>query len=75
MKKTFQESILNELISGLPFSPEFQQAAKLNHYQKLADLLKLEYAQDLLQKPGFDHRLLHEYVSFLKEQGLGFYLV
>jgi hypothetical protein len=57
-------------IEGLSLSSEFKQAARLQGYQSLNDLLKIRTA-DLEKKPGFNILLIHEYVNFMESKGLG----
>ena len=64
------ESVLNLSINALEFTPEFKAKAEQLGLYKLADLVD-QSAYDLLKLPGFNHRLLFEYINFLEKEKLG----
>ena len=63
-------TLLTEKIEDLSLSLEFIQAAKMQGYQCLNDLIHIRTA-DLEKKPGFNILLIHEYVNFMEGAGLG----
>ena len=63
-------NILSEKIEDLTMSLDFKKAAKVQGYQCLNDLIHIRTA-DLEKKPGFNILLIHEYVNFMEEAGLG----
>ena len=67
------EPVLNQPIYDLELTPAFKAKAGQLGFHKLADLVN-QPAYDLLKLPGFDHRLWHEYISFLEKMKLGHYI-
>jgi len=63
-------NVLTEKIANLSLSLEFKQAAKMQGYESLNDLVDIRTA-DLEKKPGFNILLIHEYVNFMESAGLG----
>jgi hypothetical protein len=70
---TFQEVILNQSIAQLDFSNEFKITAETLGFYALSDLLQYR-THELEGLPGFTILLIHEYVSFVEQQGLGCYI-
>lgn len=73
MNPFFPEPLLNETIDKLELSEEFRLVAETLGFHKLADLLSFRMA-DLLEMPGFDHRIWNEYAAFLERHRIGHYL-
>jgi hypothetical protein len=69
----YTEAVLNQPLNELELTLAFKAKAGQLGFHKLADLVD-QPAYDLLKLPGFDHRLLHEYISFLEKAKLGHYV-
>ena len=69
----YTEPVLNQPFNELELTPAFKAKAGQLGFHTLGDLLD-QPAYDLLKLPGFDHRLLHEYVSYLEKEKLGHYI-
>jgi len=69
----YTEPILNQPIDDIELSPAFKAKARQLGFHKLADLVD-QSAYDLLKLPGFDNRLLNEYIGFLEKEKLGHYI-
>lgn len=63
-------TVLTEKIENLSLSLEFKQAAKMQGYKSLNDLVHIRTA-DLEKKPGFNILLIHEYVNYMESAGFG----
>jgi len=74
MATLYTESVLNAPIKDLEFSNEFKQKTGQLRLQTLADLLAHQ-PNDLLQLPGFNYRLLTEYIDFMEKANLGKYIM
>lgn len=64
------EQRLSKQIAKLEFSKAFQAAAQLNGLSILKDLAESR-TKDLEQMPGFNIQLVHEYVNYMEENGMG----
>ena len=72
MKKHY-EPILNQPIQNLGMSEEFCGVTEILGLYTLGDVAN-RHTRDLAKLPGFSIQLIHEYVSFLEERGLGHYV-
>lgn len=70
---TYQEPILNQPIRTLGLSEEFCGVSEILGFDTLGDMVK-RHTRDLEGLPGFTVHLIHEYVTFLEEKGLGHYV-
>jgi len=70
---TNNEAILNQPIQQLNFSKEFKSITEIIGFNTLSDLLQ-HSTTELEGLPDFTILLIHEYVSFMEEQGLGQYI-
>lgn len=69
----FKETILNQPIEQLDFSKAFKTAMETLAFHTVSDLLQ-NPTKDLEDLPGFSILFMHEYVSFMEQQGLGHYI-
>lgn len=69
----FNEPILNQPIASLGLSEEFCGVMEILGFYTLGDVAK-HHTRELAKMPGFSVHLIHEYVSFLEERGLGHYV-
>lgn len=73
MSKKYSEAVLNRPIRELDFSAEFKWVTKEWGLETLAEMLDHK-PRNLTKLPGFNVRILHEFVAFLEQKGLGNYL-
>ena len=73
-RNALKEPFLDKEISQLDLSEEFKALAAKYGYHTLADMLRLERPYHLLKHPGFGFRMLFEFTSILRRNGLGNYL-
>ncbi len=73
MTTRFPEPVLNQPIENLNFTAQFRAVCKHLKFTALSDLLQYK-PKELITLPGFDLRMLSEYIAFLEKQQLGFYL-
>lgn len=71
--KKFEEPILHQSIQTMEFSQQFKQLCAGLGVSTLAGLLQYP-THELIKMPGFDLRMLNEYIAFLEKEKLGFYL-
>lgn len=71
--KKYQEPTLNQPIATLGMSEEFCGVTEILGFYTLGDVTN-RHTRDLAKLPGFSVHLIHEYVSFLEERGLGHYV-
>jgi len=71
--KKHHEPILNQPIATLGMSEEFSGVTEILGLYTLGDVVS-RHTSDLAKLPGFSVHLIHEYVSFLEERGLGHYV-
>jgi hypothetical protein len=71
--KQHQEPILNQPIQALGMSEEFCGVMEILGFYTLGDIAK-RHTRELAKLPGFSVQLIHEYVSFLEDKGLGHYV-
>lgn len=69
----YKEPILNQPIAELELSEEFKGITEILGFYTLGDVAKW-HTRDLNVLPGFSVQLIHEYVTFLEERGLGTYV-
>lgn len=62
-------AILYKPIKDLNASDEFREMCELNNFKNLNDILEL-HLNEMLLKPQFGMRMLKEFYSFLKAEGL-----
>ncbi|MES2650531.1 MAG: hypothetical protein V4663_02270 [Bacteroidota bacterium] len=67
------EATLNQQIATLGMSEEFCGVTEILGFHTLGDVTK-HHTRELAKLPGFSVHLIHEYVSFLEERGLGHYV-
>jgi hypothetical protein len=65
-----ETSKLLQAISSLPLSDAFKKAAAKNCFDSLAEMAAL-HMSELLELPGFDHRIWNEFAEFLEVNGFG----
>ncbi|MCY1501768.1 hypothetical protein D9M68_358510 [compost metagenome] len=70
---TYSETILNRPIGELKFTTQFKTVTKTNGLETLSDVLQFRTVE-LEELPDFNILLLHEYVHFMEENGLGHYI-
>lgn len=70
---TFKETILNQPIEQLEFSKAFKATTEMLGFHTLSDILQ-HHTRELEDLPGFGILLIHEYVSFMEQKGLGHYI-
>jgi hypothetical protein len=73
MPATFDEPVLNQPIEQLALSEEFKIKTGQLGFNTLAELLE-HPPSDLLQLPGFNYRVLTEYIDFIEAAHLGKYI-
>ena len=61
-----QEPILTKPVSGFQMSTEFERMCLENGFITFGDILLYDTPQ-LLNKPGFDYRILREFYAFLSD--------
>lgn len=70
----FKEDLLNLSITELRASEEFKVVTQKYGYHTLGDILRLSKPYEVLKHKDFGYRMLFEFTSILRKNGLGGYL-
>ena len=69
MEQSAQYEFLDKPLKELHLSPEFYEVLIGNGITSIRELVEKE-AYQLLELPGFGYRMMHEFISLLKNYGL-----